>query len=54
MATKKKPMHRMPNGTMMAGAKHGSKEYSSPAAKKRHEAKETPGKKKMERRQGKS
>lgn len=38
-----------------AAAKSGEKmEYASPAAKKRHEAKETPGKKKMERRQGKS
>lgn len=38
-----------------AAAKSGEKmEYASPAAKKRHEAKETPAKKKMERRQGKS
>lgn len=52
MAMKK--THRMPNGKMMVGAKHGSKEYASPVAKKRHEAKETPAKKKIERRQGKS
>jgi hypothetical protein len=38
-----------------AAAKSGMKmEYASPAAKKRHEAKESPAKKKMERRQGKS
>jgi hypothetical protein len=38
-----------------AAAKSGMKmEYASPAAKKRHEGKETPAKKKMERRQGKS
>lgn len=49
-----KKMHRMPNGKMMAGAKHPAESYASPAAKKRHEGKETPAKKKMERRQGKS
>lgn len=65
MATKKKAVakkkanvpegyHRMPNGKLMAGAKHEAKEYGSPAGKKRHEAKESPSKKRMERRLGRS
>ena len=59
MATKKKASapkgyHRMPNGKLMAGAKHEAKEYGSSAGKKRHEAKESPSKKKMERKTGKS
>lgn len=51
---KKKATHRMPDGTMMAGAFHGAKEYGSPAGKKRHERKESPSKKKMERKTGRS
>ena len=54
MSTKKKATHRMPNGKLMAGAKHEAKEYGSPAGKKRHEAKESPSKKKMERKTGRS
>lgn len=40
MSTKKKATHRMPNGKLMAGAKH--------------EAKESASKKKMERKTGRS
>ena len=39
---------------MSTKKKHNSKEYGSPAGKKRHEGKEPVAKKKMERKTGKS
>ena len=48
--TSKSGTHKMPNGKTMKN----SEMYKSAAAKKKHEAKESPRKKKMEKKMGRS